>query len=149
MVGEPDSTCLVTTFGIIVRDMLGFHPACGQNGYMYAATKSYSELHICGFLGAYESSSCIELILHASWSFAAVPFVFPPTHPSLTQLSHSPLTHSVPEALEVAKLKSHLCQVQEDPTKFCEACGHEGCEEGGSCVMHLVVVEGTMVLNLG
>ena len=57
---------------------------------------------------------------------------------------------SVPEALQVGRLQSHLRQVQEDPSMFCKACGSEGHEESAEwCAMHLVVVEGTMVLNLG
>lgn len=68
---------------------------------------------------------------------------------SLLYSSHPP-PPSVPEALEIGRLHSHLCQVQKDPSKFCEACGGSvGCEEDADCrVVHLVVVEGTMVLNL-
>lgn len=55
----------------------------------------------------------------------------------------------VPEALDVGRLKNHLGQVKEQPTAFCEACREEGHKMGADCSQaHLVVMEGTMVLNL-
>ena len=61
-----------------------------------------------------------------------------------------PATPTDPGALEVGRLQSHLGQVQENPTVFCEACSSEGHGKGAECCdVHLVVVEGTMVLNLG
>ena len=60
--------------------------------------------------------------------------------------SHPP---PAPEALEVGRLKSYLREVQKQPTVFCEACRKDSHERDSDCTHgHLVVLEGTMVLNL-